>query len=157
MIPQELIKKIRQIQIYTSRTVDASFAGQYESVFKGRGMQFDEVREFGTGSDETRSVAVADLDGDGVLDIVAATIGEPNAVYLGLGGGRFGDGIGFGADQDEAHVGLHRLDRHLRFGWFWGGQNLSGDICQGDGARDSRRRDADDWQYLKPHFNPGGD
>lgn len=51
MIPQELIKKIRQIQIYTSRTVDASFAGQYESVFKGRGMQFDEVREYTPGDD----------------------------------------------------------------------------------------------------------
>jgi len=51
MIPQELIKKIRQIQIYTSRAVDASFAGQYESVFKGRGMQFDEVREYTPGDD----------------------------------------------------------------------------------------------------------
>lgn len=51
MIPQELIKKIRQIQIYTSRTVDTSFAGQYESVFKGRGMQFDEVREYTPGDD----------------------------------------------------------------------------------------------------------
>jgi uncharacterized protein (DUF58 family) len=51
MIPKELIKKIRQIQIYTSRTVDASFAGQYESVFKGRGMQFDEVREYTPGDD----------------------------------------------------------------------------------------------------------
>ena len=51
MIPAELIKKIRQIQIYTSRMVDASFAGQYESVFKGRGMQFDEVREYMPGDD----------------------------------------------------------------------------------------------------------
>jgi uncharacterized protein (DUF58 family) len=51
MISQELIKKVRQIQIYTSRTVDASFAGQYESVFKGRGMQFDEVREYTPGDD----------------------------------------------------------------------------------------------------------
>lgn len=51
MIPQELIKKIRQIQIYTSKMVDASFAGQYESVFKGRGMQFDEVREYTPGDD----------------------------------------------------------------------------------------------------------
>jgi uncharacterized protein (DUF58 family) len=51
MIPKELIKKIRQIQIYTSRNVDASFAGQYESVFKGRGMQFDEVREYTPGDD----------------------------------------------------------------------------------------------------------
>ena len=51
MIPQELIKKIRQIQIYTSRMVNTSFAGQYESVFKGRGMQFDEVREYMPGDD----------------------------------------------------------------------------------------------------------
>lgn len=55
MIPKELIKKIRQIQIYTSRMVNASFAGQYESVFKGRGMQFDEVREY-TPGDDVRSI-----------------------------------------------------------------------------------------------------
>jgi len=51
MLPEELIKKIRMIQIFTSRAVDASFAGQYESVFKGRGMQFDEVREYTPGDD----------------------------------------------------------------------------------------------------------
>ncbi|HPC94447.1 MAG TPA: DUF58 domain-containing protein [Sedimentisphaerales bacterium] len=55
MISEELIKRIRQIQIYTSRAVDASFAGQYESVFKGRGMQFDEVREYMPG-DEIRTI-----------------------------------------------------------------------------------------------------
>jgi uncharacterized protein (DUF58 family) len=51
MIPQEIVKKVRQIQIYTSRAVNASFAGQYESVFRGRGMQFDEVREYMPGDD----------------------------------------------------------------------------------------------------------
>jgi len=51
MIPEELIKRIREIQIYSSRAVNASFAGQYESVFKGRGMQFDEVREYMPGDD----------------------------------------------------------------------------------------------------------
>jgi len=55
MIPEDLIKRIRQIQIYTSRAVNASFAGQYESVFKGRGMQFDEVREYMPG-DDIRSI-----------------------------------------------------------------------------------------------------
>ena len=55
MLPPELIKKIRQIEIYTSRMVNASFAGQYESVFKGRGMQFDEVREY-TPGDDIRSI-----------------------------------------------------------------------------------------------------
>ena len=51
MLSQDLIKKIRQIQIYTARAVNTSFAGQYESVFKGRGMQFDEVREYALGDD----------------------------------------------------------------------------------------------------------
>ncbi|OHB55643.1 MAG: hypothetical protein A2Y12_15005 [Planctomycetes bacterium GWF2_42_9] len=51
MLSPELVKKIRQIQIYTSRMVNASFAGQYESVFKGRGMQFEEVREYTPGDD----------------------------------------------------------------------------------------------------------
>jgi len=55
MIPPEIIKKVRQIQIYTTRAVNASFAGQYESVFKGRGMQFDEVREYMPG-DDIRSI-----------------------------------------------------------------------------------------------------
>src|SRR5512135_982230 len=50
-IPKELVKKVRQIEIYTSRAVNASFAGQYESVFKGRGMQFDQVREYTPGDD----------------------------------------------------------------------------------------------------------
>jgi uncharacterized protein (DUF58 family) len=55
MIPQELIKQIRRIQIHTNRTVNEVFAGQYESTFKGRGMQFDEVREYSPG-DDVRSI-----------------------------------------------------------------------------------------------------
>jgi uncharacterized protein (DUF58 family) len=51
LLSPELIKKIRQIQIYTSRMVNTTFAGQYESVFKGRGMQFEEVREYTPGDD----------------------------------------------------------------------------------------------------------
>jgi uncharacterized protein (DUF58 family) len=55
MISKELAKKIRQIQIYTAKAVNAAFAGQYESTFKGRGMQFDEVREY-TPGDDIRSI-----------------------------------------------------------------------------------------------------
>ncbi len=51
MLPEDLLKKVRAIQIMSTRAVDASFAGQYESVFKGRGMQFDEVREYQPGDD----------------------------------------------------------------------------------------------------------
>ncbi len=55
MIPKELAKKIRYIQIYTSKAVNDSLAGEYESVFKGRGMTFEEVREYQIG-DEIRSI-----------------------------------------------------------------------------------------------------
>lgn len=51
MIPAELIKKIRRIQIRTSRIVDEMLAGQYHSAFKGRGIEFEEVRPYQIGDD----------------------------------------------------------------------------------------------------------
>ncbi|HEY3358399.1 MAG TPA: DUF58 domain-containing protein [Polyangia bacterium] len=51
MLPRELIKKIRKIEIYTSRLVNDQLAGAYHSVFKGRGMAFSEVREYQMGDD----------------------------------------------------------------------------------------------------------
>jgi uncharacterized protein (DUF58 family) len=51
MIPKELLKKIRRIEIRTSHTVNDVFAGQYHSAFKGRGMEFEEVREYRIGDD----------------------------------------------------------------------------------------------------------
>lgn len=51
MIPAEVLKKIRQIQIRTSHMVSDLFAGQYHSVFKGQGMEFQEVREYQAGDD----------------------------------------------------------------------------------------------------------
>jgi uncharacterized protein (DUF58 family) len=55
MIPKELLKKIRQIEIRTKRLVSETLAGQYHSAFKGQGMDFDEVREYQPG-DEVRSI-----------------------------------------------------------------------------------------------------
>jgi len=55
MIPKELAKKIKYLQIYTSKAVNDILAGEYESVFKGRGMEFDEVREYQLG-DEVRDI-----------------------------------------------------------------------------------------------------
>lgn len=55
MIPKELARKIRYLQIYTSKAVNDTLAGEYESVFKGRGMEFDEVREYQPG-DEIRAI-----------------------------------------------------------------------------------------------------
>lgn len=51
MLPKEIVQKIRRIQISTNRLVNESLAGEYHSVFKGRGMEFDEVREYQHGDD----------------------------------------------------------------------------------------------------------
>ena len=40
MIPREILKKIRQIELRTNRLVSETLAGQYHSVFKGQGMNF---------------------------------------------------------------------------------------------------------------------
>lgn len=55
MIPREILKKIRQIEIRTNRLVTESLSGHYHSVFKGQGMNFDEVREYQPG-DDVRSI-----------------------------------------------------------------------------------------------------
>jgi len=51
MISKELIKKIRYIEISTSKAVNDVLAGGYHSVFKGQGMEFDEVRAYQPGDD----------------------------------------------------------------------------------------------------------
>ena len=55
MIPKELLKKIRRIEIRTSHLVNDALAGQYHSAFKGRGMEFEEVRPYQIG-DDVRSI-----------------------------------------------------------------------------------------------------
>jgi uncharacterized protein (DUF58 family) len=55
MIPKELARKIRYLEIYTSKAVNDVLAGEYESVFKGRGMEFESVREYQVG-DDVRSI-----------------------------------------------------------------------------------------------------
>ena len=55
MNTKDIIKKIRRIEISTNRLVNNIFAGEYESAFKGKGMEFDEVREYQHG-DEVRTI-----------------------------------------------------------------------------------------------------
>ncbi len=52
---RELIKKVRKLEIFTRRVVNDQLAGSYHSVFKGRGMDFDEVRPYQPG-DEIRFI-----------------------------------------------------------------------------------------------------
>ena len=51
MIPKHVLKKVRQIEIRTRHLVNDVFSGEYHSVFKGRGMEFAEVREYEPGDD----------------------------------------------------------------------------------------------------------
>ncbi len=51
MIPKQILKKVKQIEIRTRGLVNDLFGGEYHSVFKGRGMTFSEVREYQPGDD----------------------------------------------------------------------------------------------------------
>jgi uncharacterized protein (DUF58 family) len=53
--PSSILRKIRRLELRTKRLVASRFAGQYHSVFKGQGMNFEEVREYSPG-DEIRSI-----------------------------------------------------------------------------------------------------
>src|SRR5437899_147058 len=55
METEEILKKIRGLEIKTRALVETAFAGDYRSVFKGRGMNFEEVREYQPG-DEVRTI-----------------------------------------------------------------------------------------------------
>jgi uncharacterized protein (DUF58 family) len=66
VIPRELLKKIRRIEIRTSHLVNDALAGQYHSAFRGRGMEFEEVRPYQLGDD------VRSIDWN-----VSARVGEP--------------------------------------------------------------------------------
>ncbi|HEX6202325.1 MAG TPA: DUF58 domain-containing protein [Thermoanaerobaculia bacterium] len=50
-LPKDLLRKVRRIEIATNRLVDQGVAGEYHSVFKGRGMEFAEVRPYQPGDD----------------------------------------------------------------------------------------------------------
>ncbi|MBI4394803.1 MAG: DUF58 domain-containing protein [Candidatus Omnitrophica bacterium] len=51
MIPKEILNQVKHIEIRATRLVNDLFGGEYESVFKGRGMEFSEVREYVPGDD----------------------------------------------------------------------------------------------------------
>ncbi|MBC8044281.1 MAG: DUF58 domain-containing protein, partial [Rhizobacter sp.] len=50
-LPKEVFKKIRQLEIRTRGSVNSLFGGEYHSAFKGKGVEFAEVREYQFGDD----------------------------------------------------------------------------------------------------------
>ena len=55
MLAREIIRRVREIQVRTGRQVADVLAGEYVSVFKGRGIEFDEVRPYVPGDDVSAS------------------------------------------------------------------------------------------------------
>ena len=53
--PKTIMRRIRRLELRTRARMEAAFSGQYRSVFKGRGMNFEEVREYQPG-DEVRFI-----------------------------------------------------------------------------------------------------
>jgi uncharacterized protein (DUF58 family) len=51
MLPREVLEKVRRVEIQTRRLVTDALAGEYHSIFKGRGMEFADVREYQVGDD----------------------------------------------------------------------------------------------------------
>lgn len=55
MIPSEILRQVRRIEIFTNRIVNETMSGRYSSAFKGQGIEFEEVREYQPG-DDVRSI-----------------------------------------------------------------------------------------------------
>ena len=55
MLPKDIMRRVREIQVRTGRQVTDVLAGEYVSVFKGSGIEFDEVRPY-TPGDDIRSI-----------------------------------------------------------------------------------------------------
>ncbi|MDZ7375420.1 MAG: DUF58 domain-containing protein [candidate division KSB1 bacterium] len=64
MVPKEILKKVKRIEITTRGMVNDVFSGEYHSVFKGRGMEFSEVREYQIGDHLSR------IDGNVTVRVV---------------------------------------------------------------------------------------
>ncbi len=93
-ITKEILKKVRHIEVRTRRMVDDTLAGSYHSVFKGQGMNFDEVREYVPG-DEIRTIDWNVTARTGVPHIKKFTEERELTIMLMIdisGSGNFGSG-----------------------------------------------------------------
>src|SRR3974390_669922 len=101
MIPREILRKIRQIEIRTNRVVTETLAGQYHSVFKGQGMNFDEVREYQPGDD----VRAIDWNVTARMNhpFIKKFVEERELTVMLVGGGR-GSGLFGSRDQSKREL-----------------------------------------------------
>jgi len=93
-ITRDILKKVRQVEVRTRRLVDDTLAGSYHSVFKGRGMNFDEVREYVPG-DEIRTIDWNVTARTGIPHVKKFTEERELTIMLMIdisGSGRFGSG-----------------------------------------------------------------
>ncbi len=121
-ITREILRKVRQVEVRTRRLVDDSLAGSYHSVFKGRGMNFDEVREYVPG-DEIRTIDWNVTARTGTPHVKKFTEERELTILLAIdisGSGRFGSGhwskremmaelgsvLAFSAVRNDDKVGL---------------------------------------------------
>ena len=95
-ITKEILKKVRQVEVRTNRLVNDTLAGNYHSVFKGRGMNFEEVREYVPG-DDIRAIDWNVTARTGVPHIKKFTEERELTIMLIIdisGSGDFGSGAG---------------------------------------------------------------
>ena len=128
-IPPEILAAVRRIEIRTRRMVDEVFSGEYHSVFKGRGVEFREVREYSPGDDvrtidwnvtartdtpfvkqfeEERELTVmlaADVSGSGLFGSGGRTKAETAAELCGV--------LAFAAIANKDKVGLLLFSDHV--------------------------------------------
>jgi len=99
---RELLKKVRLVEIKTRGLVNQVFSGEYHSVFKGRGMEFSEVREYQFGDD------IRSIDWN-----VSARIGHPYVKIF----------------EEERELTVMLIVDLSRSGSFGSGENLKNDIA----------------------------
>ena len=99
---------------------DINFDGKIDLILANRNKQpnriyygpsFSSSSEFGSGNDETRQVAIGDMDGDGDPDIVAVNIGEKNKIIYNDGRGNFIKSVSFGSSSDRSMSPVKGMSR----------------------------------------------
>ncbi|HVO30818.1 MAG TPA: DUF58 domain-containing protein [bacterium] len=140
-LPAEILAKVKRLKIVAGRRVDESLAGQFRSVFRGSGIEFDEIREYGPGDDvrsidwnvtarvgkpfvkryveerERRLVLVVDLSGSqrfGTQVTLKAELAAEVAALLAAAALRTNDKVGLVAftDSIERFVPARKGERH---------------------------------------------